>query len=42
MTMPIALLGQWLTLQVLFPLLAGLALVAVATILLTKRQILRA
>ena len=42
MTMPIALLGQWLTLQVLFPLLAGLALVAVTTILLTKRQILRA
>ena len=42
MTMPIALLGQWLTLQVLFPLLAGLALAAVLAILMTKRQILRA
>ena len=42
MTMPIALLGQWLTLQVLFPLLAGLALATVLAILMTKRQILRA
>lgn len=42
MTMPVALLGQWLTLPVLFPLLAGIALVTVTLILLTQRQILRA
>jgi len=42
MTMPIAVLGQWLTLPVLFPLLAIFTFVAVALILVTRRQILRA
>ena len=42
MTMPIAVLGQWLTLPVLFPLLAIATLVAVGLILLTRRQIVRA
>ena len=40
--MPIAVLGQWLTLPVLFPVLAALTLIAVMTILLTQRQILTA
>lgn len=42
MTMPIAVLGQWLTLPVLFPMLAIATLSAVTLILLTRRQILRA
>ena len=42
MTMPIAVLGQWLTLPVLFPLLAIATLGAVVLILLTRRQIVRA
>ncbi len=42
MTMPVAVLGQWLTLPVLFPLLAAATLLCVGVILLTRRQILRA
>ena len=41
MTMPVALLGQWLTLQVLFPWLAAMTLVMVSLILVTQRQIIR-
>ena len=41
MTMPVALLGQWLTLQVLFPWLAVMTLVMVSLILVTQRQIIR-
>jgi len=37
----VALLGQWLTLQVLFPWLAVMTLVMVSLILLTQRQIIR-
>jgi MFS family permease len=42
MTMPVALLGQWLTLEVLFPLMAMLTLAVVVLILLAKPQIARA
>jgi MFS family permease len=42
MTMPVAVLGQWLTLPVLFPVMAGLTLVAVITILITQPQVARA
>ena len=42
MTMPIAVLGQWLTLPVLFPILALTTLAAVGLILVTRRQIVRA
>ena len=42
MTMPIAILGQWLTLPVLFPGLALVTLGAILLILMTRRQILRA
>ena len=41
MTMPVALLGQWLTLQVLFPWLAVMTLAMVSLILVTQRQIIR-
>ena len=41
MTMPVALLGQWLTLQVLFPWLSVMTLVMVLLILVTQRQIIR-
>ncbi len=41
MTMPVAMLGQWLTLQVLFPILAVTTMITVAVILATHRQILR-
>jgi MFS family permease len=42
MTMPVAALGQWLTLPVLFPLMALLTLIAVILVLLSQPQILRA
>lgn len=42
MTMPVAVLAQWLTLPVLFPLMAVLTTVAVLVILLSRRQIVRA
>jgi MFS family permease len=42
MTMPVAVLGQWLTLQVLFPILAVITLVTVLFILVINRQILTA
>ena len=42
MTMPVAMLAQWLTLTVLFPIMALLTLAAVVLILLTKQQIVRA
>ena len=42
MTMPIAVLGQWLTLPVLFPLLAAATLLSVSLILVSRRQIARA
>jgi MFS family permease len=42
MTMPVAILAQWLTLPVLFPLMAVITTVAVLAILLSRRQILRA
>ncbi|HKI75108.1 MAG TPA: hypothetical protein VJ998_10705, partial [Pseudomonadales bacterium] len=42
MTMPVAMLGQWLTLQVLFPLLSLAALVLVVLILSTRLQLVRA
>ena len=42
MTMPVAVLGQWLTLPVLFPILAVTTLSAVSLILVTQRQIARA
>ncbi len=42
MTMPIAILGQWLTLPVLFPTLAFVTLGSILLILMTRRQILRA
>ena len=42
MTMPIAMLAQWLTLEVLFPGLAIATLTSVALILITRRQIVRA
>ena len=42
MTMPIAVLAQWLTLEVLFPMLAVATLVAVTIILVSRPQIARA
>jgi len=42
MTMPVAILGQWLTLQVLFPVMAVTTLAVVTLILMTRRQIIRA
>ncbi len=42
MTMPVAMLAQWLTLPVLFPIMALLTMAAVLLILLTRRQILHA
>jgi len=42
MTMPVALLAQWLTLPVLFPALAGLTLLAVAAILINRPEVWRA
>ena len=42
MTMPVAVLGQWLTLPVLFPILAAATLSAVTLILITQRQVVRA
>ena len=40
MTMPVALLGQWLTLPVLFPILAFVTLMSVIVILITKPQLI--
>lgn len=42
MTMPVAMLGQWLTLEVLFPILSFLTLLAVVVILATRLQLVRA
>lgn len=42
MTMPVAILGQWLTLPVVFPLLSILTLVSVIVILVTQPQVFRA
>ncbi|MDA0978294.1 MAG: MFS transporter, partial [Proteobacteria bacterium] len=42
MTMPVALLAQWLTLEVVFPSLAILALLLVCLVLVMQPQILRA
>lgn len=42
MTMPVAMLGQWLTLPVLFPVLSFLTLAVVVGILLTQTQLVRA
>lgn len=42
MTMPIAILGQWLTLEVLFPVLSFLTLAVVALIVGTQLQLVRA
>ena len=42
MTMPVALLGQWLTLVVLFPALSWLTLIVVCLLLCTQPQIARA
>jgi predicted MFS family arabinose efflux permease len=42
MTLPVAMLAQWLTLEVVFPLLAGVTLVVVLLILVTQPQIARA
>ena len=39
LTLPLALLGQWLSLQVLFPGLAGVLLVTTAVILASRRHI---
>jgi MFS transporter, DHA1 family, staphyloferrin A biosynthesis exporter len=41
MTMPVAMLAQWLTLSVLFPLLAGVTLIVVLLVIVTQRQIIR-
>jgi len=41
MTMPVAILGQWLTLPVLFPILSILTLTSVMAILFTQPQIFR-
>jgi len=40
--MPVAILAQWLTLSVLFPLMAFVTLGIVLLVLLTQRQIIRA
>lgn len=42
MTMPVAALGQWLTLPVLFPLMAGITLGSVLLILVLRPDIVRA
>lgn len=42
MTMPVAILGQWLTLQILFPIMAVITLVTVIAILAFRRQIILA
>lgn len=42
MTMPVAVLGQWLTLPVLFPLMALVTLASVALLLFLRPEILRA
>lgn len=42
MTMPVAMLGQWLTLPVLFPVLSYLTLGAVLLILVTQSQVAKA
>lgn len=42
MTMPVAILAQWLTLPVLFPLMAVITTVAVVLILVSRREIVRA
>jgi len=42
MTMPVAVLGQWLTLPVLFPIMAVITLASVLLILILRPQIMRA
>ena len=42
MTMPVAMLAQWLTLEVLFPILAVLTLGAVVLILSLRLQLVKA
>jgi len=42
MTMPVAVLGQWLSLEVLFPIMALITLAAVSLILFVRPQIARA
>jgi len=42
MTLPIAVAGQWLTLELLLPIIAYITLAAVGLILLTRRQLVRA
>ncbi|MFB3103800.1 MAG: hypothetical protein ACE1ZA_02630, partial [Pseudomonadales bacterium] len=42
MTMPVAILGQWLTLQILFPIMAVITLVTVIAILAFRPQIILA
>ena len=42
MTMPVAVLGQWLTLPVLFPVMAALTLIVVVAILVMQPQLVRA
>jgi uncharacterized membrane protein len=42
MTMPVALVGQWLGLGTVFPVLAYLTLAVVVIVLLTQPQIMRA
>ncbi len=42
MTMPVAALGQWLTLPVLFPIMAVATLASVVLILILRPQIMRA
>ncbi|MGE0623823.1 MAG: MFS transporter [Pseudomonadales bacterium] len=42
MTMPVAVLGQWLSLEVLFPIMALITLAAVSLILFARPQIARA
>ncbi|MCB1691853.1 MAG: MFS transporter [Pseudomonadales bacterium] len=42
MTMPVAMLGQWLTLPVLFPILSFMTLAVVVAILATQLQLVRA
>ena len=42
MTMPVALLGQWFTLAVVFPILSYATFAIVVVVLLTQPQIIRA
>ena len=42
MTMPVAMLGQWLTLPILFPVMSFLTLALVIVILITQPQLIRA